>query len=379
MPYLFAEGARASFWRTAFPVFFEEEVPRVARVARVNKPMSIAGLVNSPSSKNVLWNFAKSRSNLVNQTAVLVTGGKMSRTAKPRDTDMFEQAYSEGYTCHGDIRLDPEEFAAYLIAIAEKHLGPGVPRTVALSFIDTLHTSDVYLAAACAQGSAEGWGRFMELYQKYLNAIALSVSPSGDAACELADSVLVEMFLPDRSGHSRIASYHGRSSLATWLRAIVCHRAINERERKDNSLERIESMPEMAEQGGASNIDAILRASRYQDLINDSLRNSCHRLTDRERLLLLLRYDDELQVSQIARLLGVCPSTVTRQLERVQEKLRENVVSTLTSKHNLQPAAIEECLADLRDNPSYSILTLVKVCSGEATDVASPKTLFQQR
>ncbi|PYT05398.1 MAG: hypothetical protein DMF60_12105, partial [Acidobacteria bacterium] len=158
------------------------------------------------------------------------------------------------------------------------------------------------------------------------------------------------------------ASYHGRSSLATWLRVIVCHRAINERERKDNSLERIESMPAVAVTQGVRNIEAVLRGLRYEEMIEDSLRKSCNSLTDRERLLLLLRYDEELQVSQIARLLGVCPSTVTRQLERVQGKLRESVVSTLAAKHNLQQAAIEECLTDLLDNPSHSILAMIKEC-----------------
>jgi RNA polymerase sigma factor (sigma-70 family) len=202
----------------------------------------------------------------------------------------------------------------------------------------------------------------MKLYQTYLKAIALPVSPSSDAARELADSVLVELFLPDRSGNSRIASYHGRSSLTTWLRVIVCHRAINERERKDNSLERIESMPAVAATSGVRNIEAVLRSLRYEDMLEDSLRKSCNRLTDRERLLLLLRYDEELQVSQIARLLGVYPSTVTRQLERVHGKLRENVVSTLASEHNLQQDAIEECLTDLLDNPSHSILALIKEC-----------------
>ena len=202
----------------------------------------------------------------------------------------------------------------------------------------------------------------MALYQKYLKDIALPVSPSRDAAHELADSVLVEMFLPDRSGHSRIASYHGRSSLATWLRVIVCHRAINERQRKDNSLEHIESMPSVAVTTGVPNIEAVLRGLRYEEMIEDSLRKSCNCLSDRERLLLLLRYDEELQVSQIARLLGVCPSTITRQLERVHGKLRENVVSALAANHNLQQAAIEECLTDLLDNPSHSILALIKEC-----------------
>jgi len=106
----------------------------------------------------------------------------------------------------------------------------------------------------------------------------------------------------------------------------------------------------------------VLRGLRYEEMIEDSLRKSCNCLSDRERLLLLLRYDEELQVSQIARLLGVCPSTITRQLERVHGKLRENVVSALAANHNLQQAAIEECLTDLLDNPSHSILALIKEC-----------------
>ena len=286
----------------------------------------------------------------------------MSRTAKSSFEEIFDQAYSDGYACHGDLGLAPEEFAVHLTAIAEKHLGPGEPRCVVLGFIETLHTCDVYLAAACARHNAAAWSRFVGLYQKYLKDIALSVCPTIDAAGELADSVLVEMFLPDRSGDSRIASYLGRSSLATWLRVIVCHRASNERERKHNHLERIESMPEVAETVGVRNIEAELRAARYEDMIKDSLRISCDCLTDHERLMLLLRYDEELQVSQIARLLGVSPSTVTRQLERVQGKLRENVVATLGSKHKLQQAAIEECLDDLLDNPAHSILALIKEC-----------------
>ena len=289
-------------------------------------------------------------------------GAKMSRNAKPRLDEMFVKAHSDGYAIHGDLGLSVEDFAAHLIAIIEKRLGKGAPPAAAVSFVDSLHTCDLYLAAACAQHTAAAWSRFMKLYQKYLHDNALSVSPSSDAARELAGGVLVDMFLPDRSGRSRIASYHGRSSLATWLRVIVCHRAINERESKYNTLERIESIPEVAERADVRNIEAVLRAARYEDMIKESLRTCCRRLTDRERLLLLLRYDEELQVSQIARLLGVNPSTVTRQLERVQGKLRENVVSTLASRYKLRQPAIQECLNDLLDNPSHSILTIIKEC-----------------
>ena len=286
----------------------------------------------------------------------------MSRSAKPGLYDLFGQAYSDGFAYHGELGLDADDFAAHLIAIVEKHLGLGKPRADVASLICSLHTCDLYLAAACAQHSAAAWSQFLRLYQNYLNNIALSVSPTGDAAEELADCVLADLFLPDRSGRSRISSYHGRSSLATWLRVVVCHRATNERESKYNSLERIEAIPEVVETAAVRNIEAVLRANRYEDMIRDALKGGCECLSDRERLLLLLRYDQELQVSQIARLLGVCPSTVTRQIERVQEKLRENVISTLTTRYRLLQPAIQECLADLLSNPSHSILTIIKEC-----------------
>ncbi len=286
----------------------------------------------------------------------------MSRNAQPRVDDLFAKAYTDGYAHHGDLGLGVEEFAAHLLAIVEKYVGKGAAAAAALGFVDNLHIGDLYLAAACAKHGGAAWNRFMALYQKYLNDTALSFSRSVDAAHDLASGVLVDMFLPDRSGRSRIASYHGRSSLATWLRVIVCNRAINERENKYNTLERIESIPELPETAAVRNMEAVVRAARYEEMIKESLKIACRRLTDRERLLLLLRYDEELQVSQIARLLGVNPSTVTRQLDRVQSKLRDNVVSTLASRFNLQEAAIQECLADLLDNPSHSILVIIKEC-----------------
>ena len=273
---------------------------------------------------------------------------------------IFDHTYSTGYCCHGDLRLGLEEFRAHLISVIEKHLGPDAPDSSAISFISNLHTNDLYLTVACAQHSAIAWSRFMSLYKQYVNDLALFVSPTADAARELAASVLVDMFLPGRSGHSRIASYDGRSSLATWLRVIVSNRAINERVRICNSMEHIDSVPEIADASGVRNIEMALRADRYKCMIKDALKCACKGLTDRERLILLFRYDEELQVTQIARLIGVHPSTVTRQLERIQEKLRDKVIAILTSKYCLEQNAIEECLADITENPSHSILNLIK-------------------
>src|SRR5262249_55178617 len=109
-----------------------------------------------------------------------------------------------------------------------------------------------------------------------------------------------------------------------------------------------------------SGIDAYLRAGRYEHMIRDAFKSACAALSDRERLLLLLRYDKEIQLSRIARLLQVHPSTITRQLERIYAKLRTNVREILVSGHNLDDMAMEECVTEIVENPNQSILAFIK-------------------
>jgi RNA polymerase sigma-70 factor, ECF subfamily len=273
---------------------------------------------------------------------------------------LIESLYSSGYGCHGDLGLELGGFSKHLFSVVDRYLGSGASRSATINFINNLHTNDLYLAIACAEQKDVAWNRFNSIYNKYIGELAVFVSPNRDAARDLAANLLVDMFLPDCSGRSRIASYDGRSALATWLRIIISRRAINERERKCNKMGRIESMPEIADEMGLRSIEADLRSHQYEYMIKDSFKWACKELIDRERLLLLLRYEDELQLNQIARLLGVHQSTVTRQLVKIQEKLRDEVVSILASKYHLSHAAIEECLADILENPSHSILASIK-------------------
>src|SRR4030095_3967206 len=103
-----------------------------------------------------------------------------------------------------------------------------------------------------------------------------------------------------------------------------------------------------------------LISSRYRALIIDSMEHACNELTDRERLMLLLRYDNCLQLGHIGQIFGHHQATITRQLERVQAKIRLAVVSILTRKYGLSQAAIDECLVEIVENPGYSILVLIK-------------------
>jgi DNA-directed RNA polymerase specialized sigma24 family protein len=127
-------------------------------------------------------------------------------------------------------------------------------------------------------------------------------------------------------------------------------------------MAQLDDLYEKADEEAVRSIEMALRSSRYRSLIRDSLEHACGGLTDRERLLLLLRYEEGLRLGQIGRLFGLHQANITRQLRRVQAKIRQSFEATLSHKYRLDQAAIDECLSEISENPAYSILALIKNC-----------------
>jgi RNA polymerase sigma-70 factor len=281
--------------------------------------------------------------------------------------------YCEGCARYGDLGLDLQIFTDRIEAIVRKHLGALSAPGDVLAFVRGLHGRDLYLASACAQYAPGGgnrrttvsahvasipWKIFETTYRSHIHNLARFFHRAGTLADDLADNVLADLFLPDRSGVSRIASYDGRSSLNTWLRVIVCNRAINARRSNIYNSQPPEIGPEIADEPALNSIELAVRAAKYGPALQDSLASACRGLSPRERLILLWRYEHGLQLGQIGRLLGIHQSNVTRQLERTQNKLRDEVITILSERHGLSRLAIEECLQDVVDNPSHDISLL---------------------
>lgn len=111
---------------------------------------------------------------------------------------------------------------------------------------------------------------------------------------------------------------------------------------------------------GMERIETSARAGRYRLMILDALKGASESLTTRERYILLMIYGESLQAKEVARLVGVHPSRVSRQLQQIHRKIRQEAVAILAEKHQLCEEAIKECLADIVENPEYSLLGLLK-------------------
>lgn len=180
---------------------------------------------------------------------------------------------------------------------------------------------------------------------------------SHQQARDLAGDVLTHLFFEDRSGRRRIASYEGRGSLRTWLGTIIRHRAVNQ-----SQLKALEGLPlaalrDRACDRAASELEGALMRIKYQQVIADCFKAAAEGLTDRERLVLVLRFDEEMPGTEIAKTLGVHPAQVTRTTRLAQFKFRTAVVTRLNTHYGLGSRAIEECLTEMFES-RYAIAFL---------------------
>ena len=122
--------------------------------------------------------------------------------------DMIYEGHAEGRAFHGDFVLTPEDFAAKLRCVIEKHLGPAATDSEVWSLCKRLHLPDLYLSLGCARANEAAWRRFSCLYNKYIHDVARFVCSTGDAARELGDTyscrtVLVVAALQATTGGTR--------------------------------------------------------------------------------------------------------------------------------------------------------------------------------
>ena len=200
------------------------------------------------------------------------------------------------------------------------------------------------------------WRRFEALYQKYIRELVRCLARNPLQAADVGEALLVDLFLPDRSGQSRIALVR-RAQLAGDVAARDRHAP--RRERACAQVEHRRASRRHAGRGRCEPGPIHRGEHRARALRRPPSRRRyatcCRRLTPRERQMLVWRYQRGLLLEQIAARLSVHTSTVCRQLERLHDRIRSEVIATLSGSYGMNAEAISECLRDLLDNlaPPY--------------------------
>jgi RNA polymerase sigma factor (sigma-70 family) len=235
--------------------------------------------------------------------------------------------------------ISRERYAASLERSAEKRLASGHLTPEKLDeYLAALHLEDLALATACMEDRAAAWEHFVNAYRPYLRAAAAAVLRCGSAspeARELADSLFAELYgLADgtRGDRSLFRYFHGRSSLKTWLRAVLAQRHIDviRAGRRLESLEGHDAKPTAQKIPQAVSVQpADPHRDRYSTLFVRALQAAIAALDARDEQRLRLYYAQEQTLAEIGKQLAEHESSVSRNLDRIRLALRHAVEETL--------------------------------------------------
>jgi RNA polymerase sigma factor (sigma-70 family) len=215
------------------------------------------------------------------------------------------------------------------------------------------YAGDLELARRCAAGEDQAWERFVLEYRPLLYRAADALDPGGGAR-DLADSLYADLYGLAETGAERrslFRYYQGRSSLATWLRAVLSQRYVD-RLRAGTRLEPLPDDDRITHRDAAPRTDPP-DPDRLQHvrLLRQALGRAIEELDARDRLRLGCYYAQELKLAETGRILKEHEATVSRQLARTRRTLRENVEQRLREEHRLSEAQIAECFETALDDP----------------------------
>jgi RNA polymerase sigma factor (sigma-70 family) len=251
--------------------------------------------------------------------------------------------------------LPRDVFAAALELSATKHFTEDPDAAQLTQYLSALHLHDLALASACAEGHPGAWDHFVSTFRAYLRSAAAAIlrCPSDSpAARELADSLFADLYgLTDAPNRRSLFCYfHGRSSLKTWLRAVLAQRHVDSirASRRFTELEPTDGQPTLpasrpairarisaagisaariSGDGSASPEDP--HRTEFVALFRRTLEVALGLLDPRDKERLRLYYAAEQTLAEIGRKLGEHESSVSRNLERTRRELRHQVEQAL--------------------------------------------------
>lgn len=187
-------------------------------------------------------------------------------------------------------------------------------------------SGELDLVRACMAGDVQALARFELEYAGCLRAGVARVCAEPSFVEELSAALLARLF----SGSvPKLAAYSGRGPLSAWLRIVAARAALDQRRserrrrvREQNAL--VASQPALPEP------ERGLDRARYASAFATAMRSALRRLTPRQRALLLMRYREGLELTEISERFSVHRATVQRWLALAASELREGLSAELS-------------------------------------------------
>jgi RNA polymerase sigma-70 factor (ECF subfamily) len=265
-----------------------------------------------------------------------------------QDQTFLEGLYAKSLASSFGFNL--EEFCEILRDVASKQGLQSTSKLNAFSdFYAALRIDDLVLARACAAGNDHAWEVFLTRFREKLYDIAGYIAKESAAARELADSIYADLYgtnLREGKRVSKLVSYTGRGSLEGWLRTVIAQEYVNQYRKR----RRLVSLDEETEEGTQfaavpDPAPEIALDPRLEAATDEALAA----ITPEDRFVLASYYLDEKTLAEIAVMLGVHESTISRRVDKLLKSLRKLILAGLSRRGMSRRQAQEALEVDIRD------------------------------
>jgi RNA polymerase sigma-70 factor (ECF subfamily) len=177
--------------------------------------------------------------------------------------------------------------------------------------------------AGAARHDSPSFAAIVEEYQAMVFSIAYHFLQDRGTAEDVAQDVFLELY-------QKVSTIQSAAHLTFWLRRVAVHRAIDQgRRKKHRSETSLEGVLETGV-GAPRNLmhdtmihDTMIRDPIIHDpMLNGQLQQSLAALPEKQRMIVVLRYQEDLGPAEIAELLQMPVNTVKSTLHRSLGELR---------------------------------------------------------
>ncbi len=256
--------------------------------------------------------------------------------------ELFVKSQAEQYG------LAAGEFLRILAEVGARYLPPDAGQQEAFELYQNLRIEELALARACAGGHEKAWEVFLTRYREKLYDAALGIAREDSAARELADSLYADLYASStREGKrvSKLASYMGRGSLEGWLRTVLAQAHVDRYRRR----RRLVSLEEQTEQGLQLEAPAPAPLPVAEPRLESAIDQALNSLPAEDRFILAAYFLDGRTLAEVARMLGVHESTISRRVEKLTVALRKKILDALGRQGMSRRQAEEALDTDVRD------------------------------
>jgi RNA polymerase sigma-70 factor (ECF subfamily) len=174
--------------------------------------------------------------------------------------------------------------------------------------------------ARSAAGNHAAFGAIMHEYQAMVFSMAYYFLHDRSLAEETAQEVFLRLY-------QNLGAIKSPAHLMLWLRKVTNRRCIDQARRMPPlPLLALDEAPEPATSPGVSD-----------PLLSERLRRMVASLPEDSRMVIILRYQEELDLAEIAEVLDIPINTVKSRLQRALAVLRDKVTSALEMRTYERP------------------------------------------